>query len=134
MYKDRCTVTGLWYHATQSRLRFLSLLIHSSNTTFADRQIVGNTEIALKKWWSHTAMRELTLLVVTCSLSDSRQFIRPRRIYQGANTIWIPLCFSLCCDIDIQNEAVSNIFQVQYYFPRHFLQVPRAKTQTIFES
>ena len=84
MCKDRCTVTGLWYHATQSRLRFLSLLIRSSNTTSADRQIVGNhTEIAVKKWWSHTAMRELTLLVVTCSLSDSRQFIRPRRIYQG---------------------------------------------------
>ena len=86
MCKDRCTVTGLWYHATQSRLRFLSLLIHFSNTTSADRQIVGNTEIALKKWWSNTAMRELTLFVVTCSPSDSRQFIRPRRIYQGATS------------------------------------------------
>jgi hypothetical protein len=37
----------------------------------------------------------------------------------------------LCCDDDIQNLAAAEILQMQIYFPRRFLQVPRAQAQVI---
>jgi hypothetical protein len=38
----------------------------------------------------------------------------------------------LYCDVDIQYPVISKTLQVQYGFPRCFLQVPRAQAQAIF--
>jgi hypothetical protein len=38
----------------------------------------------------------------------------------------------LCCDDDIQSPAAAEILQIQIYFPRCFLQVPRVQAQEIF--
>ena len=38
----------------------------------------------------------------------------------------------LCCDDDIHSPAAAEILQIQIYFPRCFLQVPRVQAQEIF--